>query len=430
MRMKFNKSSQLILVSAASLLAATLVTACSQFTQTLTVDFVFVTSSKALGADNYGLLDVFEVNSESGAMRQIPASPFPSGGRNPVAEATSTDNGNLFVVNRDDNTIVQFVIGSDGKVYPFNTVNTPGVYPLAIATTKTNLFVVDSFQPLPSCSNAEPCTGSIAVFPLVAGGTATGAPCTASTCITTALTNPAIAAKYWPLTMPSAPTDVIVPTAVNVVASGAYVYVTAYDSSVSPHVGYVYGFAVSSTGALTALSGSPYAAGIQPSAIASDPKSAYVYVTDFQAGDVLAYAVSSTSGSTGKLIPLTTGSGGTNAFLSGNGPSGIVIDPSYSYAFVANSLDSNITEYSISSGALTRIGTFTTGTNPVAIGVDPSTNHFLYTVNYLGGTVSGFELNPTSGTLLEAQGTPFGANAQVTAVTAIPHNGTGAGITH
>ena len=118
MRMKFNKSSQLILVSAASLLAATLVTACSQFTQTLTVDFVFVTSSKALGADNYGLLDVFEVNSESGAMRQIPASPFPSGGRNPVAEATSTDNGNLFVVNRDDNTIVQFVIGSDGKVYP------------------------------------------------------------------------------------------------------------------------------------------------------------------------------------------------------------------------------------------------------------------------------------------------------------------------
>ena len=47
MRMKFNKSSQLLLVGAASLLAASLVTACSQLTQTLTVDFVYVASAKA-----------------------------------------------------------------------------------------------------------------------------------------------------------------------------------------------------------------------------------------------------------------------------------------------------------------------------------------------------------------------------------------------
>jgi 6-phosphogluconolactonase (cycloisomerase 2 family) len=59
-------------------------------------------------------------------MRQIPTSPFPSGGRNPVAEAVSSDNTNLYVVNQDDNTIVQFIIGNDGKLYPQNTVNTPG----------------------------------------------------------------------------------------------------------------------------------------------------------------------------------------------------------------------------------------------------------------------------------------------------------------
>jgi len=61
----------LLLVSAAGLLAATLVTACSQLTQTLTVDFVYVASSKAAGADNYGEINVFEINSESGRMRQI-----------------------------------------------------------------------------------------------------------------------------------------------------------------------------------------------------------------------------------------------------------------------------------------------------------------------------------------------------------------------
>ncbi len=169
MRMKFNKPGQLLLVSAASLLLASFVTAC----ETLTVDFVFVTSSKAAGPTNYGEIDVFEVNSESGFMRQIPTSPFPSGGRNPVAEAVSSDNFNLYVVNQDDNNIVQFVIGNDGKVYPQNTVNTPGIYPVAVAVNGTNLFVLDTYAPLPVCSTAAPCSGSIGVLPITVG---TGSP--------------------------------------------------------------------------------------------------------------------------------------------------------------------------------------------------------------------------------------------------------------
>jgi hypothetical protein len=68
---------------------------------------------------------------------------------------------------------------------------------------------------------------------------------------------------------------------------------------------------------------------------------------------------------------------------------------------------------------------------PVAIGIDPSTNHFLYTANFLGttvnGTVSGFELSSTAGTLINSQNSPYNANALPTAVAAIPHNGTGAG---
>ena len=126
MRMKFNKPIQLLAISAASLLAASFLSACS----TLTVDFVYVTSAKAAGPNNYGEVNVFEINSESGRMRQIVTSPFPSGGRNPVAEAVSPDEADLYVVNRDDNSIVQFVIGTDGKLYPQNTVNTPGIFPL------------------------------------------------------------------------------------------------------------------------------------------------------------------------------------------------------------------------------------------------------------------------------------------------------------
>ena len=413
MRMKLNKSSQLVLVGAASLLAASLVTACSQLTQTLTIDFVYVASAKAAGANNYGEINVYEINSESGRMRQIPTSPFPSQGRNPVAEAVSVDYGSLFVVNEDDNTIVQFGIGTDGKLYPYNTVNTPGIFPLAIAANKSSLFVVDLYQPLPLCSPAEPCSGSIGVFPLAAASGST------PVAIGPPVANPAVNGQYWPLALSGAnASHVIVPTAVNVLASGAYVYVTAYDSSVVPNAGYVFGFSVGSGGVLTPLSGSPFAAGVKPSAIASDATSTYVYVTDFTIANVRGYAVNN-----GNLTPLAG-----SPFPAGNQPTAIVVDPSYPYAFVANSLDSNVTAYSISNGKLSRIGAYSTGLQPVAIGIDPSTEHFLFTLNFLDNTVSGFELSTTNGTLLDSQLSPFPSNDNPTAVAAIPHNGTGGGI--
>jgi 6-phosphogluconolactonase (cycloisomerase 2 family) len=337
-----------------------------------------------------------------------------------VAEAVSSDNSNLYVVNQDDNTIVQFIIGNDGKLYPQNTVNTPGIFPLAVAVAGSNLFVVDTYQPLPICSTAEPCSGSIAVFPITASSSSPpsdvlGAP----------IANGSL--NYWPLTLPTKPTDVIVPTAISVLKSGAYVYVTAYDSTATPNTGYVFGFSIGSGGALTPLNGgAPFAAGINPSAIASDPSSGYVYVTDSKSGEVLGYAVSASGKTAGFLSPLSG-----SPFPAGNQPSAVVVDPAYPYVYVANAADSTVTAYSMSNGALTRLGTFATGLDPVAIGIDPSTNHFLYTANYLGttvnGTVSGFELSPTTGMLLNSQSSPYSANAQPTAVAAIPHNGTGAG---
>jgi len=435
MRMKFNKSSQLLLVSVASLLVAGLITAC----ETLTVDFVYVATSKAAGPNSYGEIDVFEINSESGFMRPIPSSPFPSGGRDPVAEAVSSDNMNLFVANQDDNTIVQFVIGNDGKLYPYNTVNTPGVFPLAVAVNGLNLFVVDTYQPLPTCSPAQPCSGSIAVYPITAATSSLpdtmGPP----------VVNTAVSAAYWPLSLPSSTSDVIEPTSITVLASGAYLYVAAYDATAGAN--YIFGFSVGSGGVLTPLNGgvplggvaggpiavescigaflnAPYIVGTCPSAIASDPTSSYVYVTDVANGKILGYSVAS---GTGLLTPP-----GGNPFPAGDQPSALVADPTYPFLYVTNALDSTITAYSMDSGALTSLGTFGTGLEPVAIGIDPSTKHFLFTANYLGttvyGTVSGFELSPTAGTLVNSQGSPYIANAQPTAVAAIPHNGTGAGI--
>jgi 6-phosphogluconolactonase (cycloisomerase 2 family) len=406
--MKFNKTSQLVVAATASLMAASLLTACT----TLTVDFVYVTSSKAAGPNNYGSVDVFEINSESGKMRQIPSSPFPSGGRLPVAEAASADNQNLFVVNEDDNTVVQFVIGSDGKLYPFSTVNTPGIFPMAVAVTKSNLFVVDTYQPLPLCSDADPCSGSIAVYPINAATSSKpvtlGAP----------VTNSTIGAEYWPLTL-SGSSHIIVPTAVNIVASGAYVFVTAFDSTASPHVGYVFGFSVGSGGALSPIPGSPFAAGRQPTGVASDSSSTYLYITDSANSDVLGFTIGS-----GGALNSVSGS----PFAAGNEPSAVAVDPVYPYVYVTNAIDATVTAYSMSGGVLTTLGNYTVGTDPVAIGIDPSTEHFLFTANFLGNTVNGFELSSTAGTLLDSQFSPYAASTNPTAVAAIPHNGNGGGI--
>jgi 6-phosphogluconolactonase (cycloisomerase 2 family) len=449
MRMKFNKSRQLLLVSAFSLLAAGLIAACG----TDTTDFVFVASARAAGSNNYGEIDVFEINSVSGAMRQIPTSPFLSEGRNPVAEAVSSDYQNLYVINQDDNTLVQFLIGSDGKIYPQNTVNTPGVYPLAVAVNGSNLFVLDTYQPLENCSNAQPCSGSVGVYPLSAAvtsgsnQTAGGAPGP----------NPVAngSLTYWPLCLSgyatgsttqckvsgSASNDIIVPTAVNVLKSGAYVYVTAFDwtagggaaaagnynnngsvgvcslkaSTFYGANGYIFGFSVSTAGVLAPLNnGVPVHAGTLPCAAASDNDNGYLYVVDSTNNRVLSYQV----GSTGALT-----AGGTS-YATGNQPSAIAVDPSYPYAYVANAVDGNVNAYSVSSGAFTPIATYTAGIQPMAIAVDPSTHHFVFTVNFLGGNVSNFQMSTTDGTLLNTQHSPYTSNAQPTAVAAIPHNRT------
>jgi len=420
--MKFNKSSQLLLISAASMLTAGLITACTSNT----LDFVFVASSKAAGTSNYGEIDVFEINSVSGAMRQIPASPFPSGGRNPIAEAVSSDSANLYVVNHDDSSIVQFMIGPDGKLYPQNTYDTTGnssatgslsptgIFPIAVAVSGSNLFVVDTYEPLPACSSADPCPGSVGVYP-IQPASGSGSTATLSGALGAPLTNAGIGASYWPLILPAKPADIMVPTAVSVVG-GSYLYVTAYDSSVTPNVGYVFGFAIGSGGMLSALNGgTPFTAGVHPSAVAGDSTGKYVYVTDYVSGNIRGYSMAS-----GILSPLSG-----SPFPAGDQPIAIVADSGYLY--VANSLDGNVEAYTISSGALKFLGgsttpvTYAAGTQPVAMGLDPSASHFIFTANFLSSNVSNFELNASDGTLINTQHSPYTSNAQPTAVVAIPH---------
>jgi 6-phosphogluconolactonase (cycloisomerase 2 family) len=305
------------------------------------------------------------------------------------------------VVNQDDGTIVQFNIGNDGKLYPQNTINTTGSFPLAVAVTSSFLFEADTFQPLKTCTKTQPCSGSIGVFSIGTGGVLA----------TTPVANGSLA--YWPLALSGASTDIVQPTGITVLTSGSntYVYVAAYDTTAG--AGYIFAFQ-SQSGVLSAVSGSPLYLGssVQPSSIVSATDttgSQYVYITDYIGFTVHGFSVAS-----GVLTPLGT-------YPSGSQPSAMAVDPKYSYAYVANAQDGTVWAYSMSSGALTRIGIYTAGLQPVAIGIDPSVGHFLFTANFLGNNISDFELSPTTGTLVNAMNSPYATNALPTALAAVPH---------
>jgi len=398
--MKFGKVGQVGLVSVLALTVATLFTACNP----VNVGYLFVATNK----QTPGQIEVYKIDPIAGYLKVIPTSPFPSGGRDPIAEAVSPDFKNLYVVNEDDNNIVQFGIGTDGKLYAQSTVNTPGAFPLALAINSagTFLYVVDTLQPIAGCTLSNPCPGDIAVYPVDPKTGAMGTP----------IANNSQYPAFWPLLKsPSDSKNVLTPTAVQVLANGSAVYVTAYSaaSPTNPAVGYIFGFSSDSTGALTPLNnGLPWTTGQQPVALTSDSGSTFLYVADKLTNTVTSYAVQSGGTLTAQSAASTGGAPSALTLYAGN------------FLYVTNSGDSTVSTYAVSSGNLTKATSNASDTNPIAITLDPKGVGYLYTVNFLGNSVSGFQLDPNSGALINAQNSPYPSLVQPTAIAGVPHGGT------
>jgi 6-phosphogluconolactonase (cycloisomerase 2 family) len=393
--MKFSKLSQLALVSAIGLIVATLLTAC----QLVTIDFVYVAASAGASAGSAGQIYGYATDASSGAIRSA-VTPISSGGTNPVAMATTSDYSNVYVANQGNNTVVHFTVADSGVLTQKDSItltNTP--VSIAVNTANTYLYVISGAS-----------SATLTEYALSSG--AIGA-----------------ATSTQPLTLAAYPTDTIISTGVTVLANNDAVYVTAYDQSAynpggttssNANPGWVFGYSVGSSGALTAASGSPYQAGVKPSALATDPTSRFIFVTDYASNELIGYTVLSTN----VLSFMING-----PFKTGNEPTSITIDPRGIYMYVTNSLDDTLSSYSISlpngtPSALvssTGIGGNTTDTEPVSVTVEPSLGRYVYTANRLGNSISGFKLNPDTGVLTSNLATPYPTGALPMAVIAIPH---------
>ena len=191
------------------------------------------------------------------------------------------------------------------------------------------------------------------------------------------------------------------PRSMAVDPSGKFAYVADF-------MGNVLGYTINpSTGALTAIAGSPFAAGIGAISVAVDPSGMFAYVANAQVigqnGNVSAYTIDSSTGT------LTAIAG--SPFAAGQGPQSVAVDPSGKFAYVAN-FGGGVSGYTIgpTTGALTPIAgsPFAAGNGPNIGTVDPS-GKFAYVTNFSGNNVSGYTIDPSSGALTAIAGSPFAA---------------------
>lgn len=164
----------------------------------------------------------------------------------------------------------------------------------------------------------------------------------------------------------------------------------------------------SQTGALTALTDpSIDVPGANGAPMVGDPAGPYVYVNG-TGGSVLGFSIDATSGAL-TAIPGSPFSGGDDL----SAESGMAIDSAGDTLYIANCSGPNAGNLSVSSidphtGGLTQIAgsPFATGACPYSVAVDPQ-DKFVYVANANDGTVTAFSIGQPGGSLAAISGSPY-----------------------
>jgi 6-phosphogluconolactonase len=388
-----------VMASMLSLGVALGVTACSN---DYTVAYVYMTTSKSLP---HGLINGYQVDYQSGMLRPLADSPIDAGGRNTVGLVVAPSNLFLYTVNNFDSSVVEFAIGTDGKLYPENTYNIAGSLPTAAAIDAAGkfLFVTYTFQNNKDGSQlfspGNPGPGGISVFPIKSDNTL-GTPFTVN------------AGRN--------------PTSIATSPVGNYVYVLDQDSATSANL---LGYTENPDGTLTPMPGvtinsgnvpsTGFPTGANPSGILEDSTGKHLYVTDQALNQVATYSIANG-------IPTPAGTAQTDA-----GPMGMAFDLSGKYLYVVAYTANSIDGFNLDANGLPKrspvAASSVTGTGPTCVTVSgsPSNAHpthaeYLYTSNALSNNLTGEQVNQQDGSLAQIQGTPFGGSALPTCAVTVP----------
>jgi 6-phosphogluconolactonase (cycloisomerase 2 family) len=195
-------------------------------------------------------------------------------------------------------------------------------------------------------------------------------------------------------------------------------------------LGTISAYAIGSDGSLTEVAGSPYYSDpnvtlqtggyAAPFEIAIDPTGRFLYVTNNGSSRIGAFTIDGTSGALTPIAGSPFDTGFPNSIHQstspGHYPTGIAIDASGKYLYVANegahwiydqtgnvigsSQTSSVSVYTIdaNTGALTLIDELPSGAEPEAIALEP-TGHCAFVANQYDNTIETFSIDQTTGDL-------------------------------
>jgi 6-phosphogluconolactonase len=434
-----------------------------------TLAYLYLVTSNTLP---HGFINAYQVDYQSGVLNVMPDSPIDAGGRNTVAIVAAPNNLFLYTVNNFDSSVVEYAIGTDGKLYPQHTYNVTGSFPTAAAIDAQGKFLYVAFtyqntasgQPLFTPANPGP--GGVTVYPINSDNSL------------------------------GTPTTVNVgrnPVAVATSRTGNFVYVIDQDSasqanllgftqnavtvtgnttsnstsvtSISPTTGVTNGISVSgagipagttlvsgagtanwtlsqaatatasgvsitASGTLTPMPGVTitaanvpsigFVSGPSPAGILGDSSGTHLYVTDKVLNQVGVYAVAPNG------VPTLASTIATDA-----APMGMSFDLNGKFLYVAANTANVLNIFNVgSSGQLTRLnsgGTVQVGDGPTCVSVAGSPSNanprhavYLYTSNRLSNNVTGEQLNEQDGTLVQMINSPFGGSSLPACLVAVP----------
>jgi len=192
-----------------------------------------------------------------------------------------------------------------------------------------------------------------------------------------------------------------------------YAYVASASNGVLDGPGNISGFAVNKvTGALTAVPGSPFTAGKLTFSVAVDPTGHYLYATNFDSNDISAYAITSATGALEAVAGSPFADGGPGRELPG--PTGLAVHSSGRFAYVAHyyAYDISVLAIDAATGALADIAgsPFATEHGSYGLTVDP-TGRFVFVADYGNDSVSAYAIDATTGALTTVAGSPFPTGA-------------------
>lgn len=273
-------------------------------------DFAYITN---FAGNNVTLLDVNTGNGELTVPATTAVVPPPTppnifnAGNGPIAAAVSPTDPFLYVVNQTSGTISGFTIdpGSGNLGLATGSPFPAGTSPLSIAISPKGNFLYVS----------NPAAGTVSIFAI---STAQGS-------------QGALSAVGLPVSVGAGATPVFL----TIEPSGRFLYIA------DPAHNAVLGFAIQSNGTLTAITGSPFAAGLQPGAVLADPQGAFLFAANFGSNDVSVFVIDSASGALGQITgsPFATGGRGPG-FMASTG----------SFLYVADQTTNDMAAFLVGAG--------------------------------------------------------------------------------